>query len=68
MSQNPTLGQLAKTAGRLQRRTIANSMFTRGSHTQPTPAVRELKRAPAPGSVTTGITATRIVREKPKAR
>jgi hypothetical protein len=68
MSQNPTLGELAKTASRLQRRSLASAMFGRGAHAQPTPAVRELKRAPPPGSVTTGLTATRIIHQKPKAR
>jgi hypothetical protein len=68
MHKYPTLGQLAKTAARLQRKPLATSMFTRGEHAQPTPAIKEIKRAPPPGSVTTGLTATRIIHEKPKAR
>jgi hypothetical protein len=43
-------------------------MFGRGEHAQPTPSVQELKRAPKPGSVVTGMTATRITRQKPKER
>jgi hypothetical protein len=68
MPKNPTLGQLAKTAGRLQRQSLASSMFGRGEHAQPSPAVRELKRAPPPGTVVTGITATRVVQQKPNGR
>jgi hypothetical protein len=65
MTNQPTLGQLAKTAGRLQRQSLASAMFGRGSHTQPTPAVQEFKRAPPPGTVVTGMSATRIVRQRP---
>jgi hypothetical protein len=68
MRENPTLGQLAKTAARLQRKPLASAIFGRGSHAQPAPAVQELKRAPPAGSVTTGLTATRIVQQKPKGR
>jgi hypothetical protein len=68
MSKTPTLGELARTAARLQSRSLASAMFGRGSHTQPAEAITEIKRAPPPGTVTTGITATRIIHEKPKAR
>jgi hypothetical protein len=68
MHKTPTTGQLAKTAARLQRQSLASSMFGRGDHAQPTPAIKELKRVPKPGSVTTGITATRIIHKKPRAQ
>jgi hypothetical protein len=68
MHQPPTIGQLARTAARLQRRSLASAMFGRGDHARPTPAVQELKRAPPAGSVVTGITATRVVQQKPKGR
>jgi len=66
----PTLTDLAKTAKRLQaRQPLAGVMFGRGEHANPTLAVQELKRAPKPGSITTGMTATRIVRQpKPRGR
>jgi hypothetical protein len=64
----PTLPELARTAKRLQtRQPLSNAMFGRGSHTQPAAAVQELKRVPKPGSVTVGLSATRIV-HKPKTR
>jgi hypothetical protein len=66
----PTLGQLAKTAARLQaRQPTASFMFGRGDHAgQAEAPIKELKRAPPAGSVTTGITATRIVQPKPKGQ
>jgi len=65
----PSLSDLARTAKRLQaRQPLAGVMFGRGEHAQPTPSVQELKRAPKPGSVVTGMTATRITRQKPKER
>jgi hypothetical protein len=68
MNKQPTIGQLAKTAKRLQaRQPLAAAMFGRGSHSQPTPEIKELRKAPKPGSVTTGLTATRVVHQtKPR--
>jgi hypothetical protein len=69
MNKQPTIGQLAKTAKRLQaRQPLASSMFGRGEHAQPAQVIPELRKAPTPGTLTTGITATRVVREKPKGR
>jgi hypothetical protein len=67
MRQSPTIGQLAKTAARLQRKPLAGAMFGRGDHAQPTPAIPELRKAPPPGSITIGLAATRVARQ-PKAR
>jgi hypothetical protein len=68
MRSTPTTSQLAKTAARLQaRKPLAQAMFGRGDYEPPSP-IKEVKRAPPVGSVTTGMTSTRIVREKPKAR
>lgn len=63
----PTISDLAKTARRLEmRQPLANAMFGRGEHAQPTPAIQELKEAPKPSSVTIGMTATRTIMQKPR--
>jgi hypothetical protein len=65
----PSLSDLARTSKRLQaRQPLGQAMFARGEHANPAPSVQELKRAPKPGSVTTGMTATRITRQKPRGR
>jgi hypothetical protein len=70
MREQPTIAQLARTAKRLQaRQPLASALFGRGSHAgQAEAPIKEVRRAPPPGSVTTGVTATRIVQQKPKAR
>jgi hypothetical protein len=69
MSRNhPTHTDLAKTAKRLQSRQPAEpqpfNLFGRGEHAKPTPAVQEVKRAPKPGTVVVGMSATRILAER----
>jgi hypothetical protein len=61
MRNPPTPSALARTAGRLQARSLASTMYA----SLTPPAVQVVKRAPKPGSVPIGLAATRVV-QKPR--